>query len=58
MQGGSNHLRNAGVKLLAEASGVQMPENNPAEDCDDGGVGQLVNVEGVEMAHESRRKTN
>ena len=55
LQGGAHHLLDAGVELLAEALGVQVPEDKPREDGGNGGVLEVVNVERVEVAHEPRR---
>ena len=43
----------AGVKLLAEALGVQVPEDDPGEDGGDGRVVKVIDVDCVEVAHET-----
>ena len=46
------YLFYAGVKLLAEPLGVQVPEDDPGEDCGDGRVVKVVDVDRVEVSHE------
>ena len=49
----ATHLFNAGIKFFAEALGVEVPEDDPAEDGGDGGVGEQVDVQRVEVANEA-----
>ena len=47
------NLFNAGVELFAEPLCVEVPEDDSAEDGVDGGVGEEVDVEGVEVPDEA-----
>lgn len=47
------NLLNARVKLFAEPLSVEVPEDDPAEDGVDGGVGEQIDVEGVEVPDEA-----
>ena len=52
---GTDNLFNAGIKFFAEPLCIQMPENNSAEDWGDGGIGEKVDIENIEMSTESFR---
>ena len=49
----STHLLDAGVELFAEAFGVEVPEDDPAEDGRHGGAGEQVDVQRVEVSDEA-----
>ena len=46
-------MLDAGVELFAEAFGVEVPEDDPAEDGRHGGAGEQVDVQRVEVSDEA-----
>ena len=46
-------MLDAGVEFFAEAFGVEVPEDDPAEDGRHGGAGEQVDVQSVEVSDEA-----
>lgn len=51
VQGGVDYLADAGIELLAESLGVQVPQDDPTEDGHDRIVRHQVHVQRVKVPH-------